>query len=96
EWYEALDQHFKWLLQYRISPYFCKWADGMRVLTYTCPWPADHPKSDEYFSDPRLAAYAVPYKQVVSGYTVSCPRSLLSGIFAMRTDEIQPPVDVPQ
>jgi hypothetical protein len=32
---------------------------------------ADHPKSDEYFSDPRLAAYAVPYKQVVSGYTVS-------------------------
>ncbi|CAJ2652406.1 unnamed protein product [Trifolium pratense] len=67
EWYEALDQHFKWLLQYRISPYFCKWADGMRVLTYTCPWPADHPKSDEYFSDPRLAAYAVPYKQVVSG-----------------------------
>ncbi|RHN70991.1 hypothetical protein MtrunA17_Chr3g0141451 [Medicago truncatula] len=90
EWYEALDQHFKWLLQYRISPYFCKWADGMRVLTYTCPWPADHPKSDEYFSDPRLAAYAVPYKQVVSGYTVSCPRSLLSGIFGMRTDEIQP------
>ncbi|CAJ2652751.1 unnamed protein product [Trifolium pratense] len=57
EWYEALDQHFKWLLQYRISPYFCKWADGMSVLTYTCPWPADHPKSDEYFSDPRLAAY---------------------------------------
>jgi len=51
---------------------------------------ADHPKSDEYFSDPRLAAYAVPYKQVVSGYTVSCPRSLLSGIFGMRTDEIQP------
>jgi len=39
EWYEALDQHFKWLLQYRISPYFCKWADGMRVLTYTSPWP---------------------------------------------------------
>ncbi|KAK8465330.1 hypothetical protein PHAVU_009G056900 [Phaseolus vulgaris] len=67
EWYEALDQHFKWLLQYRISPYFCKWADGMRVLTYTSPWPADHPKSDEYFSDPRLAAYAVPYKQVISG-----------------------------
>ncbi|XP_047180537.1 uncharacterized protein LOC124847162 isoform X3 [Vigna umbellata] len=67
EWYEALDEHFKWLLQYRISPYFCKWADGMRVLTYTSPWPADHPKSDEYFSDPRLAAYAVPYKQVISG-----------------------------
>lgn len=67
EWYEALDHHFKWLLQYRISPYFCRWGDGMRVLTYTCPWPAHHPKSDEYFSDPRLAAYAVPYSQVVPG-----------------------------
>ncbi|KAJ8450733.1 hypothetical protein Cgig2_021205 [Carnegiea gigantea] len=39
EWFEALDQHFKWLLQYKISPYFCRWGDGMRVLTYTCPWP---------------------------------------------------------
>ncbi|KAL6995660.1 hypothetical protein U1Q18_005794, partial [Sarracenia purpurea var. burkii] len=66
EWYEALDQHFKWLLQYRISPYFCRWGDSMRVLTYTSPWPADHPKSDEYFSDPRLAAYAVPYSRVIS------------------------------
>lgn len=66
EWFEALDQHFKWLLQYKISPYFCRWGDGMRVLTYTCPWPAGHPKSDEYFSDPRLAAYAVPYRPVVS------------------------------
>ncbi|XP_059455492.1 uncharacterized protein LOC132185733 isoform X2 [Corylus avellana] len=66
EWYEALDRHFKWLLQYRISPYFCRWGDSMRVLTYTCPWPANHPKSDEYFSDPRLAAYAVPYSRAVS------------------------------
>lgn len=66
EWFEALDQHFKWLLQYKISPYFCRWGDGMRVLTYTCPWPADHPKADEYYSDPRLAAYAVPIRPVVS------------------------------
>ncbi|KAH6796263.1 hypothetical protein C2S51_037249 [Perilla frutescens var. frutescens] len=66
QWYEALDQHFKWLLQYKISPYFCRWREGMRVLTYTCPWPADHPKSDEYLSDPRLGAYAVPYSPVVS------------------------------
>ncbi|KAK1395658.1 Alpha-1,6-mannosyl-glycoprotein 2-beta-N-acetylglucosaminyltransferase [Heracleum sosnowskyi] len=65
EWYEALDRHFKWLLQFRISPYFCRWGESMRVLTYTSPWPADHPKSDEYFSDPRLAAYAVPYNPVV-------------------------------
>ncbi|XP_012073311.1 uncharacterized protein LOC105634954 isoform X2 [Jatropha curcas] len=67
EWYEALDQHFKWLLQFRISPYFCRWGDSMRVLTYTCPWPADHPKSDEFLSDSRLAAYAVPYIRAVSG-----------------------------
>ncbi|XP_028060146.1 uncharacterized protein LOC114263750 [Camellia sinensis] len=31
EWYEALDQHFNWLLQYKISPYFCRWGDSMRV-----------------------------------------------------------------
>ncbi|XP_055960218.1 uncharacterized protein LOC126681731 isoform X4 [Mercurialis annua] len=66
EWYDALEQHFKWLLQYRISPYFCRWGDSMRVFAYTCPWPADHPKSDEYLSDPRLAAYAVPYSRAVS------------------------------
>ncbi|PIN06974.1 hypothetical protein CDL12_20462 [Handroanthus impetiginosus] len=65
QWYEVMDQHFKWLLQYKISPYFCRWRENMRVLTYTCPWPADHPKSDEYLSDPRLAAYAVPYSPVV-------------------------------
>ena len=39
EWYAALEQHFKWLLQYKISPYFCKWGNSMRVLTYTSPWP---------------------------------------------------------
>ncbi|KAL3845227.1 hypothetical protein ACJIZ3_002630 [Penstemon smallii] len=66
KWYEALDQHFRWLLQYKISPYFCRWGESMRVLTYTSPWPADHPKSDEYLSNPRLAAYAVPYGPVVS------------------------------
>ncbi|KAK6939442.1 Glycoside hydrolase 123, C-terminal [Dillenia turbinata] len=66
EWYETLDMHFKWLLQFRISPYFCRWGDRMRVLTYTCPWPVDHPKSEQYFSDPRLAAYAVPYRPVIS------------------------------
>ncbi|KAF8022839.1 hypothetical protein BT93_F0376 [Corymbia citriodora subsp. variegata] len=63
--------HFKWLLQYKISPYFCRWGDGMRVFTYTSPWPADHPKSDEYYSDPRLAAYAVPYCRAVSCGNVS-------------------------
>ncbi|CAL1384236.1 unnamed protein product [Linum trigynum] len=71
EWFEALDRHFEWLLQFRISPYFCRWGESMRVLAYTCPWPADHPKSDEYLSDPRLAAYAVPYSQAVSSNHVA-------------------------
>lgn len=66
EWFEALDHQFKWLLQFKISPYFCRWGDSMCVLTYTSPWPANHPKSDEYFSEPRLAAYAVPYRPVLS------------------------------
>lgn len=65
-WHSALDQHFKWLLQYRISPFFCRWGDGMRVLAYSCPWTAEHPKSEEYYSDPRLAAYAVPFAPVLS------------------------------
>lgn len=37
-----------------------------------CSFAADHPKSDEYFSDPRLAAYAVPYCQAVSRYPITC------------------------
>ncbi|KAL6656849.1 hypothetical protein ACP70R_004629 [Stipagrostis hirtigluma subsp. patula] len=65
-WYDALDHHFRWLLQYRISPFFCRWGDSMRILAYTCPWPADHPKASEYYSDPRLAAYAVPYAPILS------------------------------
>ncbi|KAJ4762896.1 hypothetical protein LUZ62_073271 [Rhynchospora pubera] len=65
-WYDALDRHFEWLLQYRISPFFCRWGERMRVLAYTCPWPADHPKADNYYSDPRLAAYAVPYLPILT------------------------------
>lgn len=65
-WYDSLDMHYQWLLNYRISPFFCRWGDNMRVLTYTCPWPADHPKAEEYYSDSRLAVYAVPYAPVLS------------------------------
>ncbi|KAH7405124.1 hypothetical protein KP509_15G057500 [Ceratopteris richardii] len=65
-WYDALDMHYQWLLKYRISPYFCRWGDNMRVLTYTCPWPADHPKAEEYYSDPRLSVYAVAYTPALS------------------------------
>ncbi|RRT82800.1 hypothetical protein B296_00016837 [Ensete ventricosum] len=89
-WYDALDRHFKWLLQYRISPYFCRWGDSMRILAYTCPWPgmpsllyffsyislAGHPRSEEYYSDPRLAAYAVPYAPILS-----CYLSIMSFLF---------------
>lgn len=70
-WYNALDMHHQWLLNYRISPYFCRWGDNMRVLTYTCPWPADHPKAEEYYSDPRLAVYAVSYTPVLSSSSAS-------------------------
>ncbi|OAE31691.1 hypothetical protein AXG93_3384s1650 [Marchantia polymorpha subsp. ruderalis] len=66
DWYKSLDMHFQWLLHYRLSPYFCRWGDNMRVLAYTCPWPADHPKAEEYYSDPRLTAYAVPYLPVLN------------------------------
>ncbi|KAJ3673132.1 hypothetical protein LUZ60_006506 [Juncus effusus] len=65
-WYDALDRHFMWLLQYKISPFFCRWGESMRVLAYTCPWPADHPRAEDYYSDPRLAAYAVPYLPILS------------------------------
>jgi hypothetical protein len=43
DWYNSLDMHFQWLLQYRLSPYFCRWGTNMRVLTYTCPWPGATP-----------------------------------------------------
>ncbi|CAO2833996.1 unnamed protein product [Amaranthus hypochondriacus] len=86
EWFEALDQHFKWLLQYKISPYFCRWGDSMRVLTYTCPWPADHPKADEYYSDPRLAAYAVPYGPVIPCVDAG-PNHLQKEISILKTKE---------
>ncbi|KAE8731359.1 RNA-directed DNA polymerase-like protein [Hibiscus syriacus] len=85
EWYDALEQHFKWLLQYRISPYFCKWGDSMHVLTYTSRWPADHPKSDEFFSDPRLAAYAVPHSQVVSRSNEAAKDYLQKEVEILRT-----------
>lgn len=38
---------------------------------------ADHPKSDEYFSDPRLSAYAVPYSRAFTGYEISCRNKLI-------------------
>lgn len=46
---------------------------------------ADHPKSDEYFSDPRLAAYAVPYRQVIAGYACVVPVKLLISVVGTQT-----------
>ncbi|CAN6459155.1 unnamed protein product [Victoria cruziana] len=39
DWFDALERHFRWLLRYRISPFFCRWGENMRILAYTCPWP---------------------------------------------------------
>ncbi|MCO5557068.1 hypothetical protein L7F22_010624 [Adiantum nelumboides] len=83
-WYDALDMHHQWLLKYRISPYFCRWGDNMRVLTYTCPWPADHPKADEYYSDPRLAVYAVAYTPALSSSS-SAKEMLRKEVEVLRT-----------
>ncbi|KAH7286952.1 hypothetical protein KP509_32G029300 [Ceratopteris richardii] len=83
-WYDALDMHYQWLLRYRISPYFCRWGYNMRVLTYTCPWPADHPKSEEYYSDPRLAVYAVPYTPALSS-SVAAKETLKKELEILRT-----------
>ncbi|VAH28503.1 uncharacterized protein LOC119353979 isoform X2 [Triticum dicoccoides] len=84
-WYDALDHHFRWLLQYRISPFFCRWGDSMRILAYTCPWPADHPKANEYYSDPRLAAYAVPYAPILS-CTDAAKNSLRREVEILKTE----------
>lgn len=51
---------------------------------------ADHPKSDEYYSDPRLAAYAVPYSPVVSWYANSSSTHSSLHIFGMCYDEHLP------
>ena len=38
------------------------------VIFYSSVFLADHPKANEYYSDPRLAAYAVPYAPILSWY----------------------------
>ncbi|KAL2642237.1 hypothetical protein R1flu_009824 [Riccia fluitans] len=86
DWYRSLDMHFQWLLQYRLSPYFCRWGDNMRILAYTCPWPADHPKAEEYYGDPRLAAYAVPYAPVLSS-SDAAKKSLKQELEILRSKE---------
>ncbi|GBG70386.1 hypothetical protein CBR_g6514 [Chara braunii] len=77
-WFKVLDMHYEWLLSYRVSPYFCRWSDDMSVLCYTCPRPADHPRANECYSDPRLAAYAVPYKLPVSEQSISAGQGMSS------------------
>ncbi|MQL82758.1 hypothetical protein Taro_015249, partial [Colocasia esculenta] len=70
-WYDALDRHFNWLLQYRISPFFCRWGDSMRVLAYTCPWPGNPLNLDQYNSicnmSSEIRAYA-PDARVLTTY----------------------------
>ncbi|KAK3009995.1 hypothetical protein RJ639_010965 [Escallonia herrerae] len=91
EWYEALDQHFKWLLQYRISPYFCRWGDSMRVLTYTSPWPGpgDAPlASNNFEAFLKVPEFLRPHTQIycTSEWVVGDREDLVKDIIA----EIQP------
>lgn len=51
-------------------------------------FPADHPKSEEYFSDPRLAAYAVPHRQAVAGYNMQFSWSLVMNLFAVKAQNL--------
>lgn len=48
---------------------------------------ADHPKSDEYLSDPRLAAYAVPYGPLVPWYVGQFLCQKFHGVFSVPVDQ---------
>ncbi|KAH9318531.1 hypothetical protein KI387_020300, partial [Taxus chinensis] len=96
-WYGSLDMHYKWLLQYKISAYFYRWGDKM---TYTCPWPVDHRRAEEYYSgvvvdhrraeeyysDPRLAVYAVPYAPPLNSEQYDVIRSMSNEIKSLTPD----------
>jgi hypothetical protein len=46
------------------------------VIFYSSVFLADHPKANEYYSDPRLAAYAVPYAPILSWYHSNNPSKI--------------------
>ncbi len=62
------DQWYQFIIDYRISPYFCRWLnDTMQHHAYPCPWDIGTPQCKKYLSDDRLAAFAVPYHGLDSG-----------------------------
>jgi len=57
-----MDQWYQFLIEYRISPYFCDWLEkSMKHHSYPSPWEIDDPRTLDYLTDPRLAAFAIPY-----------------------------------
>ncbi len=62
EWEQALDEWYRFLIDYRMSPYFCKFGQRQpNHYSYPAPWPIGDPRTDEYLADERLAVIAVPY-----------------------------------
>lgn len=59
---DVLDNWYKFAIKYRLSPYFCRWlGDTMVHHCYPCPWPIGSKQCDDYLSDPRVAAFAIPF-----------------------------------
>ena len=57
-----MDLWYQFLMQYRISPYFCDWLEkSMKHHSYPSPWEIDDPRTLEYLTDPRLSAFSIPY-----------------------------------
>ena len=62
EWQQALERWYRFLIEYRMSPYFCKFGQAApNHYSYPAPWPIGDPRTDEVLADDRLAASAVPY-----------------------------------
>jgi len=62
EWQQTLEKWYRFLIEYRMSPYFCKFGQAApNHYSYPAPWPNGDPRTDEVLADERLAAIAVPY-----------------------------------
>ena len=62
EWQQALEEWYRFLIEYRMSPYFCKFGQAApNHHSYPAPWPIGDARTDEILADERLAAIAVPY-----------------------------------
>ena len=59
----TMAQWYEFLIDYRVSPYFCHWGGSMQHFAYPSPWPIDDPRTDNILRDPRLTAFAIPYPE---------------------------------